>query len=78
MTAASRTLTGIGPSGRAAHDFHAENPNSVNELGAQYPFSLLSACAYPAQPAAGAHQLDALTEVCRAHTQVTGVPPEAD
>jgi hypothetical protein len=25
-----------------------------------------------------AHQLDALTEVCRAHTQVTGVSPEAD
>jgi hypothetical protein len=47
-----------------------------NELGTQYPFSLL--CAYPAQPAACAHQLDALTEVCRAHTQVTGVPPEAD
>ena len=47
-----------------------------NELGAQYPFSLL--CAYPAQPVACAHQLDALTEVCRAHTQVTGVPPEAD
>ena len=47
-----------------------------NELGAQYPFSLL--CAYPAQPAACAYQLDALTEVCRAHTQVTGVPPEAD
>jgi len=47
-----------------------------NELGAQYPFSLL--CAYPARPAVCAHQLDALTEVCRAHTQVTGVPPEAD
>jgi hypothetical protein len=47
-----------------------------NELGAQYPFSLL--CAYPAQPPACAYQLDALTEVCRAHTQVTGVPPEAD
>jgi len=47
-----------------------------NELGAQYPFSLL--CAYPAQSAACAHQLDALTEVCRAHTQVTGVPPEAE
>jgi hypothetical protein len=28
--------------------------------------------------AACAHQLDALTEVCRAHTQVTGAPPEAD
>jgi hypothetical protein len=47
-----------------------------NELGAQYPFSLL--CAYPAQPAACADQLDALTEVCHAHTQVTGVPPDAD
>ena len=47
-----------------------------NELGAQYQFSLL--CAYLAQPAVCAHQLDALTEVCRAHTQVTGVPPEAD
>ena len=47
-----------------------------NEMGAQYPFSLL--CAYPAQPAACAHQLDALTEVCRARTQVTGAPPEAE
>jgi MEDS: MEthanogen/methylotroph, DcmR Sensory domain len=47
-----------------------------NELGAQYPFSLL--CAYPAQPAAFADQLDALTEVCHAHTQVTGIPPDAD
>ncbi len=46
-----------------------------NELGAQYPFSLL--CAYPAQPATCADQLDALTEVCRAHTQVTGASPEA-
>lgn len=46
-----------------------------NELGVQYPFSLL--CAYPAQPAACARQLDALTEVCHAHTQVTGAPPEA-
>ena len=47
-----------------------------NELGAQYPFSLL--CAYPAQPVACAHQLDALTEVCHAHTRVTGAPPEAE
>jgi hypothetical protein len=47
-----------------------------NELGVQYPFSLL--CAYPAQAAAGARQRDALTEVCYAHTQVTGVPPEAE
>jgi hypothetical protein len=45
-----------------------------NELGVQYPFSLL--CAYPGQPAARAHQLDALTEVGHAHTQVTGAPPE--
>src|SRR6201993_3840250 len=37
-----------------------------NELGAQYQFSLL--CAYPAPPAVCAHQLDAVTEVCRAHT----------
>lgn len=47
-----------------------------NELGVQYPFWLL--CAYPAQPAACASQLDALTEVCHAHTQVTGAPPEAE
>jgi len=47
-----------------------------NELGGQYPFSLL--CAYPAQPAACGRQLDALTEVCRAHTRVTGAAPEAD
>ena len=47
-----------------------------NELGAQYQFCLL--CAYPARPAVCAHQLDALTEVCRAHTQVTGVAPDAD
>ena len=47
-----------------------------NELGGQYPFSLL--CAYPAQPVSCAHHLDALTEVCRVHTQVTGAPPEAE
>jgi hypothetical protein len=47
-----------------------------NELGVQYPFSLL--CAYPAQPAACARQRDALTEVYYAHTQVSGVPPEAE
>ena len=46
-----------------------------NELGGQYPFSLL--CAYPAQPVSCAHHLDALTEVCRVHTQVIGGPPEA-
>ena len=47
-----------------------------NELSGQYPFSLL--CAYPAQPVSCAHQFDALTEVCRVHTHVTGAPPEAE
>lgn len=45
-----------------------------NELGHQYRFSLL--CAYPARPVTCSHYLDALTEVCRAHTDVTGSPPE--
>jgi len=44
-----------------------------NELGRQEPFSLL--CAYPVRPVACSHYLDALTEVCRAHTEVTGSPP---
>jgi MEDS: MEthanogen/methylotroph, DcmR Sensory domain len=43
-----------------------------NELGGQYPFSLL--CAYPAQSHSCAHHLDALTEVCRAHAEVIGDP----
>jgi DcmR-like sensory protein len=47
-----------------------------NELGSQYPFSLL--CAYPARPVTCSHYLDALTEVCRAHTEVTGSPPEPE
>jgi hypothetical protein len=47
-----------------------------NELGGQYPFSLL--CAYPAQQVSCAHHLDALTEVCRAHTHVIGGPPESE
>ena len=47
-----------------------------NELGGQYPFSLL--CAYPAQPVSCSHHLDALAEVCHAHTQVTGAPPEVE
>jgi hypothetical protein len=47
-----------------------------NELGAQHPFSLL--CAYPAQAATSTSQLDGLTEVCHAHTQVVGAPPEAE
>ena len=32
-------------------------------------------CAYPARPVTCSHYLDALTEVCRAHTEVTGSPP---
>jgi hypothetical protein len=47
-----------------------------NELGGQYPFSLL--CAYPAQPVSCAHHLDALAQVCGVHTQVIGGPPEAE
>jgi hypothetical protein len=47
-----------------------------NELGSQYPFSLL--CAYPARPVTCSHYLDALTEVCHAHTEVTGSPPEPE
>ena len=47
-----------------------------NELADQYPFSLL--CAYPAQSVSCARHLDALTEVCRVHTQVSGGPPEAE
>ena len=44
-----------------------------NELGNEHPFSLL--CAYPTRPVTCSHYLDALTEVCRAHTEVTGSPP---
>jgi hypothetical protein len=47
-----------------------------NELADQHPFSLL--CAYPARPVACSHYLDALTEVCRTHTKVTGSPPEPE
>ena len=47
-----------------------------NELGNQHPFSLL--CAYPTRPVTCSHYLDALTEVCRAHTEVTGNPPEPE
>jgi anti-sigma regulatory factor (Ser/Thr protein kinase) len=45
-----------------------------NELGHQYSFSLL--CAYPAPPVGTGLRLDALTEVCRLHTEVVGGPPE--
>ena len=47
-----------------------------NELGDQHRFSLL--CAYPARPITCSHYLDALTEVCRTHTEVTGSPPEPE
>ena len=47
-----------------------------NELGGQYPFSLLRA--YPARPVTCSHYLDALIEVCRTHTEVTGSPPEPE
>jgi hypothetical protein len=43
-----------------------------NELAGQYPFSLL--CAYPQQSVSCAHHLDALTEVCRIHTEAIGGP----
>lgn len=44
-----------------------------NELSAQFPFSLL--CAYPVASVSGAWQSDQLTEVCRAHSAVTGAAP---
>ena len=47
-----------------------------NEMGGQYPFSLL--CAYPEQPVSCCHHLDALTEVRRVHTDVIGGPPEPE
>ncbi len=46
-----------------------------NELSAQFPFSLL--CAYPVASVSGPGQFDLLTEVCRAHSAVTGEPPAA-
>jgi hypothetical protein len=46
-----------------------------NELASQYPFTLL--CAYPEQSVSCAHHLDALTEVCRVHSEAIGAPPEA-
>lgn len=44
-----------------------------NELGAQFPFSML--CAYPIAAVTGAGQTDQLSDVCRAHSAVTGEPP---
>jgi MEDS: MEthanogen/methylotroph, DcmR Sensory domain len=43
-----------------------------NELGSQYPFSLL--CAYPAESVTGSQHIDALTEVCHLHTTASGAP----
>ena len=43
-----------------------------NELGAQYPFTLL--CAYPAESGGGELHHDARTEVCRLHTAAVGRP----
>jgi MEDS: MEthanogen/methylotroph, DcmR Sensory domain len=47
-----------------------------NEMAGQYPFSLL--CAYPEQPVSCCHHHDALTEVCRVHTEVIGGAPEPE
>ena len=44
-----------------------------NELGAQYPFSLL--CAYHADSVGGDLHQDALAEVCRVHAAIVGDPP---
>ena len=47
-----------------------------NEIGAQYPFSLL--CAYPAGSVSGEAHQDSLAEVCRIHAAVVGdVPGQA-
>jgi MEDS: MEthanogen/methylotroph, DcmR Sensory domain len=44
-----------------------------NEIGAQYPFSLL--CAYPAGSVSGGQHQDSLAEVCRVHAAVVGDVP---
>lgn len=44
-----------------------------NELGGQYPFTLL--CGYPAESAGGDRHHDALAEVCRLHAAAEGAPP---
>jgi hypothetical protein len=43
-----------------------------NELGGQYPFTLL--CAYPIRSVNGDRHHDALTEVCRLHVAAVGTP----
>jgi hypothetical protein len=47
-----------------------------NEVGAQYPFTLL--CAYPAQSVSGHQHHDALAEVCHLHAAAVGVPAEPE
>ncbi len=44
-----------------------------NELGAQFPFSLV--CTYPIRAVVADGHADPLTEVCRAHSVVAGEPP---
>lgn len=44
-----------------------------NELGAQFPFSLV--CTYPIRAVVADAHADPLTEVCRAHSAVAGEPP---
>jgi hypothetical protein len=44
-----------------------------NELGVQFPFSLV--CAYPIESVIGDGHFDPLTEVCRAHSAIAGDPP---
>jgi hypothetical protein len=44
-----------------------------NEVGVQFPFSLV--CAYPIDSVTGDGHFDPLTEVCRAHSLVAGDPP---
>ena len=44
-----------------------------NELGVQFPFSLV--CAYPLTSVTDGDLRDPLTDVCRAHSAVVGDPP---
>jgi MEDS: MEthanogen/methylotroph, DcmR Sensory domain len=46
-----------------------------NELGRQYPFSLV--CAYPTPVVDDPDAFDAISEICRAHVSVVGSPPPA-
>lgn len=46
-----------------------------NELGAQYPFAL--ACGYRTPDVADDGTLDAVSQICRAHSVIVGDPPPA-